>query len=645
MVMNVVILLLVGLGAMLWASRGFFSALLHMMCTLTAGAIAFGLWDTSTGLILDSLDAQWIADSARGMALAGNFAVALIVLTSVTNLIVRANVACTPTVNFVGGMVCGAVIGIVSGGMLTISMSFMRLSQGGSLQIQPVVISDTGSPTRQTGLWVPADTLTAMFYNFVSERSMRTSTPMAHWYPDIADRGWLMRLGPLGPEETATFKVVRPGAFTLVGRYTVAGQSKDFIGGLGMPKETAAILREVKDVSGENILEGKNRIEGFVVRANATAREEKAAFVMMMGNSAVLVAYNPETEETVVRSPVFLLCQGEQIIETQPPPTEEGGPLPQKTIERKPGGIRRVAFSGPRELFGSVGAGDPPPHAFEFIVPEGFEPQALYVRGLRFDVRETKVDAKFASTGEYAGALSALEQGAPQPVSGSDPSSKLRSLFGGGGSAAAGPIDTSLATRIATDPENRFGGQTGVIRADRRLGFMILKDVAGGLSLDENNKILTGQQSFLPTEIGGGGAGGDVRKLRVDEFLVNPEGAIGLRVMVKVDLKYGSPAFIWDDQRRGLLTNPPVLVAADGVAYPCIGYIQKGPTGNMTVRYTPSQVVTDLRSAGVSDLPNRPSDEEVTLLFLVNDGSQVKYFAMGNMAVVELAPPQRMSNN
>ena len=56
MIMSLIALgVVAGLGY-LWATRGFFSALLNLICVVIAGAVAFGLWEPVAFLILASVE-------------------------------------------------------------------------------------------------------------------------------------------------------------------------------------------------------------------------------------------------------------------------------------------------------------------------------------------------------------------------------------------------------------------------------------------------------------------------------------------------------------------------------------------------------------------------------------------------------------
>ena len=45
MILSVLIIIVIALAAFWWGNQGAFSALLHMLCALVAGAIGFAVWE------------------------------------------------------------------------------------------------------------------------------------------------------------------------------------------------------------------------------------------------------------------------------------------------------------------------------------------------------------------------------------------------------------------------------------------------------------------------------------------------------------------------------------------------------------------------------------------------------------------------
>jgi len=156
MILSLVVILLIGIIAYVWASRGFFSSLVHMICVLVAGAVAFGLWEPIAYAILSAEPKGWIVDMTWGISLAVPFAVTLAVLRLGIDSILPANADLDPATNLIGGGICGAVAGIVSVGVLVMAISFLRLpsSVGGH---EAIGFDPGGSVKRESSLLFPAD--------------------------------------------------------------------------------------------------------------------------------------------------------------------------------------------------------------------------------------------------------------------------------------------------------------------------------------------------------------------------------------------------------------------------------------------------------------------------------------------------------
>ena len=121
---------LVLLVAYTWVSRGFFPALLHLACTIFAGAIAFAFYEQVAFLLMDMAPRRGIgtmlADGAFGISLGLLFALSVILARLAVDKLVPKNVVVSHRLNSIGGGVCGLGIGVLTIGMLVISVSHLR---------------------------------------------------------------------------------------------------------------------------------------------------------------------------------------------------------------------------------------------------------------------------------------------------------------------------------------------------------------------------------------------------------------------------------------------------------------------------------------------------------------------------------------
>src|SRR4026209_1796579 len=100
-VLNIVIIALVLLITYWWANQGFFSSILHLLCTIVAGAIALAFWELVTTKFL--LRGSNFDDYAWGVSLISLFVLTLAVLRVATNKLAPNNVQLPHWANLVGG--------------------------------------------------------------------------------------------------------------------------------------------------------------------------------------------------------------------------------------------------------------------------------------------------------------------------------------------------------------------------------------------------------------------------------------------------------------------------------------------------------------------------------------------------------------
>jgi TRAP-type C4-dicarboxylate transport system permease small subunit len=115
MILGILAIALVGLIGYVWVTRGFFSALIHLVCTLLAGGVAFGVWEPVSRMLMDAAPTSgflsFLEGSAYGLGLALPFAVCLAIFRVIADVILRANVKVTPVADYVGGGICGVLAG------------------------------------------------------------------------------------------------------------------------------------------------------------------------------------------------------------------------------------------------------------------------------------------------------------------------------------------------------------------------------------------------------------------------------------------------------------------------------------------------------------------------------------------------------
>lgn len=182
---NLLILALVALIGYWWATQGVFSGLLHLLCVIVAGAIAFAFWEPVTvGLLLRGTGFD---NFAWAVSFIGLFAVPLLILRLATNKLVPANVDLPRWVNLTLGFPIGAASGVLAIGMVLLGTGFV--------QSQREIFGFTGwvrNPNNAQEithvgpkLWLPVHQLTSEFYSWLSVTSLSTSRPLRQYYPDL----------------------------------------------------------------------------------------------------------------------------------------------------------------------------------------------------------------------------------------------------------------------------------------------------------------------------------------------------------------------------------------------------------------------------------------------------------------------------
>jgi len=191
MLINFAILLFLAFVAYWWASQGLFSALLHLVVTVVAGALALCVWEPIATRMLGTA----VAPMAWGVGLLLPFAVALILLRLLADRLIRGNVQHQPIVSFVVGGAFGLGSAVLTAGITIIGLGFLPFGPA-MAGIQPYAVSGNNEVVPgPASLWVPVDNWTEGFYDYLSKGAFGTATPLARYQPDLAEQANLSRLG------------------------------------------------------------------------------------------------------------------------------------------------------------------------------------------------------------------------------------------------------------------------------------------------------------------------------------------------------------------------------------------------------------------------------------------------------------------
>lgn len=560
--------------AYVWSSRGFFSALIHMLCVIVAGAIAFAAWEPLTQFIIgldDSKDGS-LVDLSFGLGLGVPFALSLVILRLSLDGIIRKNVDLDGISNWTGGAVCGLISGTITAGIFIMTVSSLRL-ESTIMGWGPITYNDTGSLVRTGRMIYPADHLTGWFYSVLSDSTFRTEQNLAKWHPEVADEGVLRRLSH---DKGKARAVIRPDAYEVLASYSVKPGSDVLNDTFGTKKYSFTY------VDGEQAIPGQTTLMGYVVRFKPAAYEKGGRVIV--GNGQLRLVVEKQDGTSMGIQPIAVVSEAENVTPR----------------------LGRWPFDGQDSFIATFNARNEAPLAFEFPVPTGAKPLALYVKGQR-----TRLDVKGA-----AGSIGNFENIAARDRAINDrsitPASAVKQF------ETAGAFKSNPAKWPPEPPMRVSDGLP--------YGLVLQKDDTGGLTIEEGNRILSGEAKMRNDRLANRGID---PKLQVRRFAV-PEDV--LLIQVTVDGKNREFGFLSDPAGNVDRTSAPVLVDESGQQFPCVGYVYRSPSETW-ITYTPGAPVTS-----INDMPpitrSQPNDQMV-LLFRVSLNAKVKYFVIGEKAIAE----------
>jgi hypothetical protein len=173
-----------------WSLQGFFSAFLHLVVVIVAGALAFALWEPLVFNFGMHMQPQY----AWGLWLLGPFVLLVIVLRLATDRLIKMNVQFQSLFSSILGGACGLVSGVLTAGIAVIGLGFLPLPSnlGG---YEPFVVAGAGQVEEAgSGLWVPVDRYADRTFARLSMAGFYTSRPLAVYQPDLPQQAALFRM-------------------------------------------------------------------------------------------------------------------------------------------------------------------------------------------------------------------------------------------------------------------------------------------------------------------------------------------------------------------------------------------------------------------------------------------------------------------
>jgi hypothetical protein len=327
-ILNIALILIALLIGYWWANQGLFSAILHLLCVIAAGALAFGLWEVVTVNLL--LHGTAFDDYAWGVSLLGMFTIFLVGLRLASDYGIRANVAMPDWANLVFGFLVGLCSATLTLGTLMIGAGHMQSHQQIAGYWGYGVSRTTGQIERIGGaIWIPFHVLTNEFYNALSVGSLHPTfegQPLLHVNPELHRQMSMLR---------ASYS---------------QGQGK-----FSLAPEAATVREFLVD-------EHTNR-HLITVEFGALARD----FGQQM---------------TLSRTQVRLICRVSASSQSRPQ-VVFADYWQQETADHV-GQIRRFSWADPSHFASSIPGRDSATIVFEFPVPAGHQGAYIQIRGTRF---------------------------------------------------------------------------------------------------------------------------------------------------------------------------------------------------------------------------------------------------------------------
>lgn len=616
MIMNVVAVAAVLISAYMWLLRGWFSAFIHLMCTVVAGAVAFAVWEPLGLLLLTNAgDRGFFAElqmgSAWALALAVPFVLAYAICRAALDGALRRNVLVSVAANYVGGGVCGALAGVIVSGITVMSIGMLRLPYDmGMFDYAAVQISSAGSVQKGSALWVPTDRLTSWFYDHLSNNVFHSDTALASYYPAFYATSGASRYAATAGEGRAR-NTMRPNGASLTAAYTLDPSTTGKARLDEMTKDTwSAPQPSLTDFNGDNVT-ADSTLHGYILTFGTPAREKNGQ--VLVGNAQVcLLGENADGEAQ-------LIFPNAIIAKAQPPAIDPGDT---KAKKKEYIDVARFAFSsgGSGKFFPSVGSDSDVKFGFEFLVPKGVTPKFIYVKGIRYDV------ATIAAEDRYAFTTAAQRD------------QSVRQLFQ---NTKIGTLDESLVflmkkgsggDNVVDNIPDTFG-----FSASTQIGQQLQRDTLNGGSLVSGRggwAIQDGEYRLNPSEVST--QGGLDPALKVDKYE-----AVENQVVCQLDVAMDKP---WRFGERGFANDQPIrLIGENGRFYEAIGYFYRD-TDNVAIRYTPGSPMK-----GLTDLPRALSRSEqgqqCKLIFRVTKGAVITGLAIGDKLAIKWQPRFKVDIN
>ncbi len=187
-VFTIIVFAFILLIAYWWANQGLFSALMHCICVIISGGLAFAFWEPV--VIGYLLKGSSFDNYSWGIALGLLFFLFLVITRLASDILVPFDIQLPSLPNTIGGGVVGFIAGVLTIGMALISCGFIQ----GPTELMGFLgwargADSQGAPKQFNQMFLPSANWTENFYRQLSLGSMSPSGKysMATHFPRLAD--------------------------------------------------------------------------------------------------------------------------------------------------------------------------------------------------------------------------------------------------------------------------------------------------------------------------------------------------------------------------------------------------------------------------------------------------------------------------
>lgn len=189
--MLISIILLFLLGVTLWFStQGLFSSMLHFVMVTLAGLLAFAFWEPVTLMLMPMSVGIKLADYSWGFSLLFTFSLFLLLLRLTSDKLITGNLIISNIIDRIGGAVFGLVSGVLTAGILLISLQMMDVMQDYGYDLYEIDEATGMAVEKSANAFIlPMDKIAVDYFTMLSDGSfapLLSNKTLGRYHPNLA---------------------------------------------------------------------------------------------------------------------------------------------------------------------------------------------------------------------------------------------------------------------------------------------------------------------------------------------------------------------------------------------------------------------------------------------------------------------------